>query len=304
MMHHQLSFLVERGSSVTPEAFDAVCSPLLVRSVEGNETCWSYANADTGVSFAVRHAASAVQRPAAHDLDDTGLACEVPYLRPGFFAREAMGVVARLCAELRMTALEPDVGSTPSSSSEDLVALWRRGNLRAVQAAHRLGELPARWPRVSAETWWQYMRDKARLQRKLDDAGVFVPRVFLFVDDARGSLVRTGMAWSDCIATLFPPADLVMVLDKSNEPTASGQDTRLRGLAERDEVVEVLGDLLERVETAAGDVPYLPPERCALARARFRALRVAPPPDPSTFRGTSASACIDDEDASEVFSVS
>jgi hypothetical protein len=278
---------------MTPAEIDAFCSriPWLVRINDGESACWTYENPETSVTFTLRH-------------DDAGLTCEIPYLRPAFFAIEAMGVVATLCTDLGLTAFESAPGSKASSGSAEWIASWQRGNRLAVQAAHALGALPSRWRRDSADAWWRYARDKARLQESLDEGGVFVPRVFLFVDTQRCSMVRTAMTWSDCIATLFPPADLVMVLDKSNEPTASGRDTRLRGLAERDEVVNALSDLVERVETAVGEVPYLPADRCALARARFRALRVDSPPDPATFRGVSASACIDDEDVRDALSVS
>jgi hypothetical protein len=172
-----------------------------------------YANDDSGVAFGFE----LVQPP-----EDTGanddhalrllpVSFHVNYFRPHPFALEAVDEVSSFVLAFDLMVSDPQVagGGTGEFSRAGFLHGWNARNeryCRALLAEHptaRVFCLPSR----QVEAYWRWNLRRKTRQSELGDKA-FVPRVFFF--DVDGD-VRTGVAWGDGIAMLFPVVDLVIV---------------------------------------------------------------------------------------------
>lgn len=267
-MMHEVIVSPNNGTSFTKERVEdqlRAVSPF----VSAKEDGWQYANPDTTVRFSLDW-----------EPESTGIACRLPSPRPTFFAREAQELLHRLRGSLDVRVEEPET--------------WKQSHARTVEALTAEGITLPRWSADDAETWWRYMRTRRALLERLDEQGVFVPQLFLFSDKRAEPRVRTAMVWCDAQATVFPTCDLVMILDKSAEPTPWGQDTRLRGFVDRAQVLSALANHLQTVATDVGELPMFGAKLSPAGRSVFRQLSVEPPPSSDQFEGISADRPIDE----------
>ncbi|MFW5739532.1 MAG: hypothetical protein ACOC1F_04120 [Myxococcota bacterium] len=261
-MMHELLALPNDGTTLTPDDVD-LCLREESRIYRDGDERWTYGNSQTSVGFTLVWSRFPTPR----------LACRVPCPRPAFFGTEARELMRRV-AERLPVRLEGTEG-------------FDQDNARAVRSLRDKAVRVPAWPAAQAERWWTYMRAHDSLVQRFDTEGIFAPRVFLF-SDKRAERVRTAIAWCDAQAMIFPSCDLVLVLDRSQEPTASGRDTRLRGVMAAPQVMEALGQRLEKVPSPAGELDVLRPKATAGARKVFLDLAVEPPPSPAELEGISA----------------
>jgi hypothetical protein len=238
--------------------------------VSAKEDGWQYVNPDTAVRFSLDWEPESPPR----------IACRLPSPRPAFFAHEAQELLHRLRGSLDVRVEETET--------------WKQSHARTVEALKATGITLPRWSAGDAEAWWGYMRTRRALLERLDEQGVFAPQVFLFSDKRAEPRVHTAMVWCDAQATVFPVCDLVMILDKSAEPTPWGQDTRLRGFVDRAQVLSALGDHVQTVATDVGELPIFGAQATPAGRGVFRQLSVEPPPSSDQFEGISADRPIDE----------
>lgn len=262
-MMHEILALPHEGTSLSVAEIERALR-LEPAVYHDGDVRWTYANAQTSVELTLVLARDPTPR----------LECRIPCPRPGFFATEAAALMRRL-AERVPVRLE-DVEGFDNCCE------------RAARALRDKGVTVPRWPAEEAERWWSYMRVHDALVQRFDDEGVFAPRIFLFADRRSEPRVRTAVVWCDAQAIAFPPCDLVLVLDRSQEATESGQDTRLRGLVSRERVVEALGARLHEARSEAGELLVLGAKAAPTIRPTFQELPVEPPPSPAELEGITA----------------
>jgi hypothetical protein len=232
-----------------------------------------YRNPATGV-----RAGFEVEDPA--DLDGrlpagskaVGLGFRLPWLRPSFFAREALPVLVELAERfgLVVAADEADGGNLEPrlASSQGLVEVWQAGNRAAVRRDQ--SRLPYMSPERS-DRWWRYQLHKAELHRRLGE-DVFVPTLVAVAEGRRTDDLRLHITWTDAVPLVLPECDLVTLLD-GKRPA----EFKIRGTVPYGEVRRALDPYLDSIAIEGlGAVSLLKPTSAREARTVFFSLRTRP----------------------------
>jgi hypothetical protein len=201
-----------------------------------------YRNPDTGVV-------------AGFETERLGLRFRLPWLRPMFFAREAMPIVVDLAEKFDLRL------PTQASTLRELVELWGKGNADAVRRSDET--LPYMTPERS-ERWWLYQSRKQDLHRRLGE-DVFVPTLVAVAPGRRADDLRLHITWTDGSPLLLPECELVTLLE-GRRPS----DFKLRGTADYEAVRKALEPYLESLSVEGlGTVALLTPSAAKEARRAF-----------------------------------
>ncbi len=201
-----------------------------------------YRNPDTGVG-------------AGFETERSGLRLRLPWLRPAFFAREAMSLVVELAenSDLKLP--------THASTVGELVELWGKGNVDAVRRSQ--AALPYMSPERS-NRWWLYQGRKQDLHRRLGEE-VFVPTLVVVAPSARADDLRLHITWTDGTPLVLPECDLVTLLEGSRP-----SKLKVRGTAAYEAVRKALEPHLESMSVEGlGTVALLTPKRAKEIRRVF-----------------------------------
>lgn len=207
-----------------------------------------YRNPDTGVI-------------AAFEPKGRGLEFRLPYQRPTFFATEVVPILVDLASRF---GLKPANGASLTTLAND----WAKGNEEAV------GRSSVSLPFMSAdrsERWWLYQRQKQALHQRLGE-DVFVPTLVAVGPDRKTEDVQLHITWTDGIPLVFPPCDLVTLLD-GRRPS----QFTIRGTASCAAARQALEHFLEGIAVdGLPDIAVLTPEKARAARRVFLELPTRP----------------------------
>jgi hypothetical protein len=138
---------------------------------------------------------------------NSGLSFGLNYLRPHFFADEALIELMAIVDSFGLIADDPQIdgmGSGPFQP-DAFVSGWEAGNRFASQSVD-LGDLVA-LPRPTIAAMWSWNYGRSSYQEALGEL-VFVPRIFVISVDGNPG---TALAWIDGIAIALPAVDYLIL---------------------------------------------------------------------------------------------
>jgi hypothetical protein len=233
-----------------------------------------YRNLDTSVQagFEVEDPAG-LAGPLPAGPKAVGLAFRLSWLRPSFFAREAMPVLIELAEQFGLTVAADDVDGRRLEpvpvSTQALVEMWKAGNAEAVRRAQ--SRPPYMRPERS-DRWWLYQSNKAELHRRLGE-DVFVPTLVAVAPGRRIDDLRLHITWTDAVPLVLPECDLITLVE-GKRPA----EFKIRGTVPYGEVRKALDPFLESIAIEGlGAIPLLKPTAATMARTVFLSLQTRPP---------------------------
>jgi hypothetical protein len=233
------------------------------RDAAGGTTTYWYRNPATSVQCSVWLTPSPepgqqAEAPQFRNLQATPLGFTLDYVRPSFFAAEAMPIVVQIAEELGLLIYdgqrEDSKGRKPRRySAAELVQSWEQSNgpeARAVRAHTQ--RYVSYCPRERLDYYWEYMRHRDALKGTYAEQGVAVPEIALLWPKKGGSTIL-ACTWANLARTVLPEVDYVLV---------QREVRRLGGLMRREEEGLVgLGDarewLGEYLQPKQEPVPHL-----------------------------------------------
>jgi hypothetical protein len=251
-----------------------------------SDTQLFYENEDTRAYFTIEQSSTddTNELDTPTGMSATGLSFNVNYVRPTFFALEAMPVAESLAREFDLTMLDPQGEGTGAFSADQLTVSWSKSNRWAISAVAERD--PASLFYLSpdrATGFWRYMSNYPALTKELESDGVFVPRQSL-IAQKNSQRAGTALVWTQGIQLVIPQTDWIFVVypksfwrreDKilcfSSETVLAPMEQylreydRRRGLRilppeNRDKADKILKNLPGGL--AAEDVKRLSPDRC------------------------------------------
>ena len=179
-----------------------------------------YNNKDTGVYFCFdyvhRNDRETDENIIPSDWHDTGFCFTLNYLRPTFFAYEAMPIVEEFANEFQLFIADAQDERSHGPivpnlcHSNELIESWKRSNVTAVKAHQKLHGDINYMPEEQSRLWWQYSREKSRLQKQLG-CTIFVPSIFIFKKQKEPGLL-TAISWTEGISQVFPESDYIIII--------------------------------------------------------------------------------------------
>ena len=173
--------------------------------LRANLQALKYVTASGSAQFTYKHPNTGVY--CTFDMEEGEehpLSANINSLRPQFFGRELMPVIAQLASSANLRIYDPQRDNLypPDVSATELEGDWALQNEQGTRAMlpDKRVELPYLHPDRSLY-WWQYSFAKDDLQHSLRE-DIFVPSIFLFAG-ADGS-VRTAATWSAEVRTPLP----------------------------------------------------------------------------------------------------
>jgi len=219
-MSYDLYFCRKERNLVTREELASWASKYAgFNQVEKNQL-W-YSNEDTGVYFGFELGAAGEDGPGIPSgYFDAGVSFNLNYVRPTFFAHEAMPVVEDLASSLDLLLVSPqDSREQPyAPEAAALIENWKTNNQAACLALSQEQEgsgdtptvLPPFMPEEDALRWWEYQFRRRELEKKFTEQ-YFVPMIFLL--RRAGTLrVETAVTWTAGVPMLVPTADWAAVV--------------------------------------------------------------------------------------------
>jgi hypothetical protein len=228
-----------------------------------SEVQLSYQNEDTGVYFCLEWTPSAdrgeIDIPPG--LFDTGLAFNLNYVRPTFFALEAMSIAAALACQFDLLMFDPQrEPSVGEFGADELVKSWSKSNEWAVGVVATKDSSSLIYLTAdSSREFWSYMREYPGLKRDLAGPDVFVPRqLLLSLQDPQRA--ETAFVWTLGVHLIIPRTDWIVVVfpkrfwQRKNEMLCFKSET----------VLARISQYLREYDGARG-IRVLPPENLTAA---------------------------------------
>jgi hypothetical protein len=214
-----------------------------------------YENEDTGVYFTID--AEDEPDPEASDIPegffDLNLSFRLNFLRPRYFAWEAMPLIQDFQQALSVLAVDPQADGIPRVlQAGELIESWEDSNERSLKAFR-----PSNTPVISfaeATRVWKYNTARARLQEKAEIAEAFVPMIMLFQPMNEPNKVVTVFAWTEGIPTIIPATDWIAFTQIEPRGLFRRKQPVVR-FARAESLIDPVRSLLEPFE---GDAMLLP----------------------------------------------
>jgi len=185
----------------------------------GSDQLW-YQNEGTGVYFSLDFEAEAPEDPEDARVPpgacDTGLSFNLNFIRPSFFAFEAMPIVAELARRFGLSVFDPQADNAKSLQqsvdAKNLVDSWSASNQWAVHAfVEQPGASVVRYmPPAKSLYLWKYAREKKRLEEGCGE-DVFVPTLSPVCRQGTTD-VDTAVICTEGIPMIMPASDWVIVV--------------------------------------------------------------------------------------------
>jgi hypothetical protein len=240
-----------------------------VNDLEAGGVEFRYQNDETGV-----YCGFSYLPPDGEELEGcvaSGLAFNLAFNRPSFFAYETMPLVEDFCKHFQLQVVDTmQDESVQLPNAEGLIASWRRNNTWAISA---MKNLPTEdsvelhyLPETSATRWWQYMRVRQALEDTITE-DTFVPSPFILMTPAEA--LFTMLLWPKGISQFFPRSDYVYLQRDRKWLFRTKEEA---GLVSYDSVIEKTGHLLEDYDFGGLQIKYLRPEKASQALALMQSL--------------------------------
>jgi len=178
-----------------------------------------YENRDTGVYFSLdgsrEDATDPEDSPIPAGFADVGLAFNLNFNRPSYFAYEAMPIVEDLAKEFSLLIVDPQ-GDSPlpqECNATRLIREWSASNESAIRYLSEQADFNGTFlymPQADSLNFWRYMSGKSELQSKLGD-DVFMPRLVL-VQRVGSTRVQTALVWTPGIPMVVPKHDWAAIV--------------------------------------------------------------------------------------------
>ena len=232
---------------------------------DGGVQFW-YRNEVTGVYCSLSY--SPLDADEVEGCGSSGLAFNLNYLRPSFFAYETMPLVEAFCKHFDLLVEDPQEETTQPADAERLIASWRAHNTNAVRgmaAAEPDFELNY-YPETRATEWWHYMTARQSIEDALTE-DLFVPSI-MFLQSPRKQLF-TMIVWPDGIPQFFPRCDYVYVERQKKRLFGPKEET---GVAPYQSVLDNFGSLLDDYRNGELQLKYLPIDKKPMAASLLQSL--------------------------------
>jgi hypothetical protein len=272
-MSYDLFFYTQGDLQISKEKLQDYFSTLPYFSGE-----WNYRNPYTGVYFSFVHVppGDKTKLKAKTGFLGARLAFNIDYNKPTFFAHEAMPVVAALCQQLDLQVLDPQDhviqgNQQPKiAKAEELVASWVKVNRMAVRVyRYTIGGV-LYYSRQKGQQWWTYQYHLPAIRQQLGDA-IAAPDLLL-LQDRSARMVCSTAAWRDASPSLFPPCERVIIFRTAIPDEQGHKGTPTFGWVEADELRLKLAGYMDKLETDAGVLDVLRPEKAPLVQPIFQTL--------------------------------
>ncbi|MCB9495537.1 MAG: hypothetical protein H6686_01440 [Fibrobacteria bacterium] len=230
---------------------------------------WWYRNPSTGVYFSVsyRH-----QDPMGGDQwAPCGLEALVNHLRPDYFAREAGPVLAGIARDFGLVPRDADTGRILSMDPdpEQILSIWLEGNRLVREETLDQGRRLHMVPLQTNLKWWEYSRRRPRIEEALrrEAPGIAVPEVH-FLHSRPLDRLQMAFSWENEGATVFPPADLV-ILDRTEKKFLGFKKERKLAYVAQDALMRQIVGALKTIEVDGYPVRVLTRENAWRAAERL-----------------------------------
>ncbi len=251
------------------------------------------------------HLELSYSRPTAPDSGDegfvnSGLSANLKYVRPSFFAHEAMPLFEQLARSLDLRVEDPQDESADGpivADAQRLIASWEHANELAVRSVIHQGAKLGYMPRERALAWWRTMQEFGlfgeRLEQRLGTADLFIPTPLPALRAGDIEVYRTSIL-NPGVAQVLPECEYFDVLrprrhrfmpwreDPQQEPE--------HGWLAAERVLTILGERLEPLPGSPDHHLVLPEARATETRNLFNKEQLEPQ---STFRSVSLQAVVD-----------
>jgi hypothetical protein len=239
-----------------------------------------YTNEKTGVYFIVEHHRISSEDDQ-HDLIvdgycKTDLSFTLNYMRPSFFAIEAMDFIEDFCRRFELRIDNPQANQDSVIAprlylTDDLIAGWQSSNAKAVKAFDPRGKRLNYLPQLKSQFLWRYMKEADGLQEKLGPT-IFVPTIFA-VRKLESNILATAIVWTDGICQIFPPVDYIILMQKKMFTSQHA----MRGYISFSAFYDAIKPHLEPFDHGDMAMHILKPSRASKAKKSFKNLT----PDPT-----------------------
>jgi hypothetical protein len=271
-MSFDLNFCRQNGSapatSELKEYFSAQSGFEVTDVAEGGVE-FVYQNEETGVYCIF--SCSPLDAAESEGCAASGLAFNLNYFRPTFFALETMPLVERFCKHFHLVVEDPQDETVQPAQAARLISSWQTSNTKVTKEVAKEENMELHYlPEAKATEWWRYMSIRKGLEDSLV-RDIFVPSLLIVVDPAR-TLMRL-MVWPNGIPQFFPPADYVYVEREKKRLFGKKEES---GLVPYESVISACSGLLDEFDFGAYRLKYLSPERAASAQKVIQSFELEP----------------------------
>ena len=210
------------------------------------------------------------------DWHDTGFCFTLNYLRPTFFAYEAMPIVEEFANEFQLFIADAQDERSHGPivpnlcHSNELIESWKRSNVTAVKAHQKLHGDINYMPEEQSRLWWQYSREKSRLQKQLG-CTIFVPSIFIFKKQKEPGLL-TAISWTEGISQVFPESDYIIIIRNQVRNSTPG-------FVSSHEIYSKLDKYIEAFDGSVRNMRILKPDKAKQVKEISKALEIKVFPD-------------------------
>lgn len=207
------------------------------------------------------------------------LSCEIPCLRPSYFAYEAAAELERLANALMVAVLNPHSTKSPDSPAPcvapEILSDWQRVN--KADLAKTSASVPSVNPR-STSALWKYLLVKAALKAKLGEE-VPVPDMPV-IRVGNSPIAHTTVNWDDCAPMALPQCDRVIIHRVMRQGVFGFLRKEETGVARYLEVIEAMGPHMEqfKLNKPRYSIYVLGPTKDKAALKAFKSIPLAPLP--------------------------
>lgn len=247
-------------------------------------TQWFYQNESTGVYFWIDREgrdSDLAQALRAEGLSYAGWTMGVNYMRPQFFALEALTILTELCHSAGLLVFDPQLNEDNAralqAESKVLIESWTSSNdLMGPGLIERQGENRPRYVfREVSNRIWKYHFLNESLYESID-LDIFLCTVrFIHANDSR--IVYTAGLWTDSIATSLPECDYFIIFRNEMKRTPPDPDD-LR-LIDRKALIGLLKGATVSRDTAVGSLELMNPAKAKKISKAFDKAWDAAEPD-------------------------
>lgn len=230
---------------------------------------WWYNNPWTGVYFSISW------RPQELSGGDvwapSGLEALLNHLRPDYFAREAAPILAAISREFGLVPRDGDTGQIlPIDPDPELVLhIWSHGNRQVREETLDQGRRLHMVPLETNLKWWEYSRRRPAIEEALrrEEPGIVVPELH-FLHSRPLDRIQLAFSWENEGATVFPPADLV-ILDRLEKRFLGFKKERKLAYVFQDALIRQIVGALKTVEIDGYAIRVLTSENAWRAAERL-----------------------------------
>lgn len=214
-MSYDLYFFKRKDSNLTTDQIGEYLSNNLT-PVNENGNQWFFKNEDTEVYYSFETIDEPDEDDEVEDLPDsfkdfenTGIAFNLNFIRPSFFAQEAFNFVETFLNDLDLFVMNPQGNDdSPSKPSKKfLFENWNKTNIWA--SKEHFDDTSLFYPLDKSNEVWEYNYRRQQIQNEIGD-DYFVSKNFFFKETQTNKVVTLSM-WTEHIPNILPITDYYLL---------------------------------------------------------------------------------------------